>query len=100
MSERDFLQEVGRPTVIERDRTVFDYGPRGWLRGCTGYGYHVVGSQGEVGVRSFYFKDDHWVGASRTIIKPAGRFLRWEDERDRRLIQQKDGTNFSPPCQL
>jgi hypothetical protein len=91
----EFVLEMGPPTKIVRDQTVFDYGPGGWLKGCTGYGYHVLNNEGNVAVRVFYFRGNRWVRSHGA--DSAKRILRWSNGADRVLIQSVEGPEFTPP---
>lgn len=93
----EFILEMGPPTKIVRDQTVFDYGPGGWLKGCTGYGYHVLNNEGNVMVRMYYFRGNRWVSSHGADSAPAKRILRWSNGEDRVLIQSVEGPEFTPP---
>ncbi len=96
MNRRQFLEAMGEPSFIDRDRTVFDYGPGGWLKGCDGFGYHVLSKDGQVGEQIFYFQGNRWVGLHGSSLgSEPHRILRSENKCDLDLIEGSQRTKNS-----
>jgi len=87
MTPASLFRVLGPPSRLEFNKTVFAYGPEGWVKGCQGYGYYIINPDGHVGLWIFYYKHQKWISEHWTISSEKFRRLDWNNSRDRILIK-------------
>ena len=93
MTPSSLFRVLGAPSRLRFNKTVFAYGPEGWVKGCQGYGYYIVDPEGQVGLWYFYYKDQKWISEQWTISSEKYRRLDWNRESDRKLIRSYEASN-------